>query len=69
MSYLHIYHYHPNIVYSCIFLFNRGSTHILTFLHVKGFSKLNMGYGNDSGYEGPLWDLITNKKRTLFKFF
>ncbi|SDZ46607.1 hypothetical protein SAMN04488156_1631, partial [Bacillus sp. 166amftsu] len=20
------------------------------------------GYGNDSGYEGPLWDLITNKK-------
>ena len=30
---------------------------------------MNWGYGNDSGYEGPLWDLITNKKRTLFKFF
>lgn len=24
----------------------------------------NKGYGNDSRYEGPLWDLITNQKRT-----
>jgi len=32
-------------------------------------NKAYKGYGNDSRYEGPLWDLITNQKRTLFKFF
>ncbi|MGH0601193.1 hypothetical protein [Bacillus mycoides] len=37
--------------------------------HSKAYKDMYKGYGNDSGYEGPLWGLITNLKRTLFKFF
>ncbi len=37
---------------------SKGSSPLETFL---------VGYGNDSGDEGPLWDLITNIKQNFIQ--